>query len=526
MSLYQVRVSKNELAAYTHESLQALRSHVLRDGETVEPIGVIVTAFRSASDLARAGEKHGTLGRAQLEIYWGNMPRGVGLWERIEVGDLTRADYEALLKDVDDVLTRLPDGWELAPDDLDWFVQPAQPQLSELTRYNPERLRKIRSYGEPLNRIGIRHKGQPTAELYNEVMQAFAHHDADDLGDLPLRRRSAENRNTARAFTTYTTALLSYATFCGSGRQIFDMPQPLLDMFSHTDVDDIQWANIKFPYSCIYLHFGAQPDLDLGKGWLVEGAYLQEVFDGEKRYVNITVVAAPPSLEAFLSTDTTTPPTYVSSLSAEHMGMALAEALDMVLSEKLARLKLESEKEPLREDIERAAREQGVPPGVRIVSVQRQRAQEELQALEARHTVYRAALRLVVNSLCYLTAYPGDISTSWPSATPKHLLKDLERAGDNRNERAKALNRLAQMGYSAVHLCGRQLAGELTKRQAGEEGPDRVISAHWVRGHWFRQPHGPAKSLRRLQWRMPFVRRSRHGDDGEPPLGHIYLANP
>jgi len=29
-----------------------------------------------------------------------------------------------------------------------------------------------------------------------------------------------------------------------------------------------------------------------------------------------------------------------------------------------------------------------------------------------------------------------------------------------------------------------------------------------------------------LQWRMPFVRRSRHGDDGEPPLGHIYLANP
>jgi hypothetical protein len=452
------------------------------------------------------------------------MPRGVGLWDRIEVVDLTRAEYEALLHDVNHVLTGLPDGWELVPDELDWFVQPTQFRESEITRYNPERLRRIRSYGEALNRIGIRHKGQPTVELHNEVMQAFTNHDAQDLENLPLRRRSAEDRNTARAFTVYTQSLLSYATFCGNGRQIFDMPQPLLDMFSHTDVDDIQWANIKFPYSCIYLHFGAQPELDLGNGWLVEGAYLQEVFDGEKRYVNIAVVAAPPSIETFLSSDTTSPPTYVSSLGADHMGMALAEALDMVLSEKLTRLNLESEKEPLREDIERAAREQGLPPGARVVSVQRKRALEELQALEARHSVYRAALRLVVNSLCYLTAYPADISTSWPNATPKHLIKDLERAGENRNERAKVLNRLAQMGYSAVHLCGRQLAGELTKLQAGEEGADRVISAHWVRGHWFRQPHGPARSLRRLQWRMPFIRRSRHAEPDEQPLGHIYLA--
>lgn len=526
MSLYQIGVHRTEIAAYTRESLQALRRHVLRDGERVEPVGSIVTAFRSASDLARAGDKGGVNGRAQLEIYWENMPRGAGIWDRVEIGDLTRADYEALLVDLHHVLTEMPVRWELVPDELEWFVLPVLAKESELTRYNPERIRRIRSYGEPINRIGIRHKGQPTIELYNEVMQAFTHHDEQDLENFPLRRRAEEDRNTARAYTIYTSALLSYATFCGNGRQIFDMPQPLLDMFSHTDVDDIQWANVKSPYSCFYLHFGPQPQLDLGKGWLVEGAYLQEIADGENRHVNITVVAAPPSLEDFLSSDTTTPPTYVSALGAEHMGMALAEALDIVLSEKMTRLKLESEKEPLREDIERAAREQGVPPGVRVVSVQRKRALEELQALEARHAVYRAALRLVVNSLCYLTAYPKDVSTHWPSATPKHLLKDLERAGDNRNERAKILNRLAQMGYSAVHLCGRQLAGEMNGRKDSGESADRAFAAHWVRGHWIRQPYGPAKSLRRLQWRMPFVRRSRHADVDEQPLGHIYLATP
>ena len=52
MSLYQVEVPKTEIAAYTHEILRALRRHVLHDGETVEPMGSIVTSFRSASEIA------------------------------------------------------------------------------------------------------------------------------------------------------------------------------------------------------------------------------------------------------------------------------------------------------------------------------------------------------------------------------------------------------------------------------------------------------------------------------------------
>ena len=40
----------------------------------------------------------------------------------------------------------------------------------------------------------------------------------------------------------------------------------------------------------------------------------------------------------------------------------------------------------------------------------------------------------------------------------------------------------------------------------------RLTTRHVVRGHWTHQPHGPHRSLRRLQWVAPFIR----GPEGAP----------
>ena len=526
--LFQDVVAPHALLAYLEASWLDLRKHAMPDGEVVEPVWEFDAVYQSASEIAKAGgSSQFEGGRAQISAYHVNPPGGQELlWERVICNGLSRQEYESLLASIEESvsLTR-----PIVSRCDDWFSPPALPEPGAMWRYHPERMFRYMSYGKEIARCGVKHLGEPTVDLMNDVMRSFSTHDNEMLFDRPARHRVAHDRNTGRAFSHFQETLLGYAMYCGNGRQIFDFPQKLIDMFSKSDVDDVQWAHIRMPYPCIYLHFGAQSTMDLGHGWLVEGAYISEIGPADNRHVNITVVGAPPSAARYYACDTETQPTYSSALAPQHMTIALAEALDLKLSEKIAELTDQASREPLAAEVERMAREQGVPPGVRVVSVQRKRATEELALLSGRHEAYKAALRLIVNALCYLTAYPKDIERSWPRTTPKFLLGELDKAGNNRNGKRAALNRLAAQGFTAVNFCGRALEAELSQQKNDINRPagERVIATHWARGHWKRQPFGPQNSLRKLQWRMPVLRRSRHltEPNGDEPLGHIYLAS-
>jgi hypothetical protein len=131
--------------------------------------------------------------------------------------------------------------------------------------------------------------------------------------------------------------------------------------------------------------------------------------------------------------------------------------------------------------------------------------------------VYRAALQLVVNALCYVTAYPDDIATVWPKATPVELVRlFLEGKG---KERQRAKSKLAALGYVPVHICGSHVAQvkALHVRVANQPG------LHWRRGHWRNQAHGPARALRKLIWVMPMMVGLTPGE--EPESGHLYLVS-
>lgn len=155
------------------------------------------------------------------------------------------------------------------------------------------------------------------------------------------------------------------------------------------------------------------------------------------------------------------------------------------------------------------------PEDTTIIDVSQENALKRLAQDDQEFPVYQRAMRLAVNALCYLTAYPDDIQTVWPEKTPKGLAAKAN--SENPKESEKAKNKLASMGYIPIYFCGRKiddqvrLAGGTLVREGG-------IATHWRRGHWRNQPHGPGASLRKLMWIMPTLVGS-----GETDVqGHIY----
>lgn len=71
-------------------------------------------------------------------------------------------------------------------------------------------------------------------------------------------------------------------------------------------------------------------------------------------------------------------------------------------------------------------------------------AKERLEQVDRRHPVYRAALQLVVNALCYMTAYPDDITSVWPQGTPVSLKEKADNGQGKEAMRAKS--KLAALG--------------------------------------------------------------------------------
>lgn len=92
----------------------------------------------------------------------------------------------------------------------------------------------------------------------------------------------------------------------------------------------------------------------------------------------------------------------------------------------------------------------------------------------------------------------------------------------NRNEQRRIQSKRAALGFTPVHICGRKLVAELAER-AATSGFAGTVAAHWRRGHWRRQPHGPQNAQRKLVWLMPTL--VNPGKSTEEVPGHLYLAS-
>lgn len=478
--------------------------------------------FRSSSDLARANKASNGGGLAQFDLWWTNCPATDTpklLWQRWECHGISRGDYEGLLREAHERDLSL----NAIVDDHEWLGERAKLQPLPTWKYHPERMRGVMPYAEEVAAIGRKCHGNPGVPELNALAGVWAQPPHYSLAARPLRERIHSPERNSRAISRIVELLMFNAVFCGHGRQIFDIPEQLCAMFRRTDIDGIAAENIKVPYSGLYLHFGPQADLALDGHWTPEGAYVYELKDddGGNRCLQFCIVSAPCDLERYREFDTNIEPIYVQSLGQQHMKMSLGEAVEMVLSEDMRQLRRQISDEPMNDMIgEVAAAMTG--QGTSLVSSQASLARQELDALAPQHRVYQEMLRLVVNSLAYITAYPKDVQTTWPPNAPTRLVKQLA-ATDSRNERRRIQSKMAALGFSPVHLCGRTLCEELKKKVA-TKGDVRTLAAHWRRGHWRRQQHGPNNVLRKLVWLMPTLVNSGLTDGGPELMGHIYLS--
>jgi hypothetical protein len=335
-----------------------------------------------------------------------------------------------------------------------------------------------------------------------DTIQAMSRHP-----NAVLLRDRIELRNPRELTHDLIELLLAYGEFHRGGDAIFDLPEELTQRFRQTDVDDIRFESLKLPYPALYLYFGPQKDLSWRPGWCVDGVYVAEVLAGE--YLHFTVTCAPADAEIYFRSLSSAEPIYSQPWGSEQLKVPVGLAVDQVLSERIATLKAEMTRTlPIPEGFE----------GVKDMS--RVRAQEELDSLPARQAAWTEALKLMVNGLAYLSAYPDDIEEHWPEGAPEPLLR-LATSGTPK-ERARSRSKLKTMGFTTVHLAGKRFRADAAPSSARSATRSLAGAPTWVRGHWVRQPYGPAHSLRRLHWRMPYVRNAQ----GETPArGHVYLVD-
>ena len=403
-------------------------------------------------------------------------------------------------------------------------AKPGEKPAPPLYRYHPERFKAERDYAEALGKF-YRHNvlpesGSLTLDQLNDIGRLV-------VGELNLRSmkfpRKVKDSHPHPSLVNEAEHVLAtaYGRFVQAGRQIMDFPPALMEMLAKTDVDDIALASIRMPYAAQYLYFGAQADLELEPGWLVDGAYVE--FRGEAGDVRFVVTAVPTdpllSRQWYLFPEAQ----YEQDFVGQFRSMDLATAIDTVLSEKLASLRDTATADVnldamLKHGMELEGRT--VPENLTIVNVSADLAVERLGMSARRHPVYRAALQLVVNALCYVAAYPDDIDTVWPQGTPEALQQKILHGKGKEPMRARS--KLAALGYVPVHICGKRIA-EQRSAHGLDANAAAHVAIHWRRGHWRNQVHGPARSLRRLIWVMPVVVGANQRD--EPDTGHVYLVS-
>ncbi len=407
----------------------------------------------------------------------------------------------------------------------DCAAKPTEKPLPPMYRYHPERFRAYRDYAELVGKL-YRQRVDPasgllTLDQLNQVMQ-HVNGEANRRSMGFPRKHKEGHPSPSLVMEAENSLSTAYGRFVQTGRQIMDFPPGLTEMLAETDIDDIPLNSIKLPFASQFLYFGPQPNLEIEPGWFVDGAYVEQ--RGSPGDLRFTVTAAPSdqglSAQWYLFPEVE----YTQDFVGEYRSMDLATAIDTVLSNQLAELarRRADRGGDITSTLQAAAGDAGIefPEDVQIINAGPTLAVHRDGATRRRHPIYKAALQLVVNALCYIAAYPDDIDTVWPEGTPDSLKQQALNGGGKAQQRAKS--KLTALGYVPVHICGKRIAEQRIQLGVPTQTHGNV-STHWRRGHWRNQVHGPSRSLRKLIWVMPVVVGSKQA--AEPESGHLYLVS-
>ncbi len=401
-------------------------------------------------------------------------------------------------------------------------VEKAEPPLY---RYHPERFRTSRDYAGSLASFYQAHvepeTGMLTLDQLNDVTRPVTEELNRKGMTFPRKLKDDYPQPTLVAEAENSLAM-AYGRFVQAGRQIMDFPRELTEMLARTSADDIPLNSIRLPYASQYLYFGPQDELELEPGWRIDGAYVES--RGPAGDIRFTVTAVPRDHGLSNLWYLLPEVQYSQDFVGDFRLMDLATATDMVLSDDQAQLleRRENAGGDITDELKQSFDQNGepFPEGLRIEDISPKLAGERLATGTRRHPMYLSALKLVVNALCYVAAYPDDIAAAWPDGTPSKLKHKVLHGTGKEQKRAKS--KLEALGYVPVHICGQQLAKQVATHVSPATGL-RHVATHWRRGHWRRQAFGPGRSLRKLIWVMPVRVGAKTADDDD--TGHLYLVS-
>lgn len=498
------------LLPFLKASLEELRQHAQSPGPAGAPQTEIMYAFKPPASVkpwemvAAARLTPDTQGEAQFTLRWLNpapQPAEPLIWDRVMLPQISALEFLRLVRRLD---TERPPGVCGVSAAQAWHADPKLPAEPPLWRYNPQRLFALQPFGRQVATLGIAAGGKPTADLTDQIRHVFTVADQAIIHRTPLRYRLRSPRTAGGSMHGYDQTLLAYACYQGAGHHLYDVPATLAALFRRTDIDGVALDAIKLPYVNLYLHFGPQADLDLGDGWALEGAYVQDAVGPAGRHLNLVLAAAPRDLQTYFDFELQLEPCYSMAFGPAQLAMPVSVAAEQMLADRIAALRAQVADRPSAAPLESQPELRGRADRVAPMRAPPRGPQEELAHLLSRRPTYLEMLKLVVNGLAYISTYPEDIDSQWPDEAPEkltHALRSDAKPRDSRN----ALATLTALGFSAVHRCGRRFVAA-GAGQASAGTTERQASAHWIRGQWRMQPRGAARNPRRLEWVEPVMR--------------------
>lgn len=283
------------------------------------------------------------------------------------------------------------------------------------------------------------------------------------------------------------------------GRQIFDLHDALVVMLDNTDLGECTLEGWLRPYDAFYVRFGRQDHIKLP----FEGDEF-EYLDGA--FIAVTPFSADANEHRLKIGFTTVKkdgrgvmlPGYFIDFQPHEQRMLVTDAIESALARKMAEFDVEN----------------GTSEFVDALNSHRR------VDLEDSIRLLRAGATLLVNSLFYLESLGGHLPDSEPGRdTPPSLVAQWHQGSPaRRNKRRSALT---ADGYAVVRMVGR----ELEQAATGLPSMAGQVRAHWRRGHWRWQRHGPRLVERKRIWIKPLLVGSGRGDETMSLPGHIYVAH-
>lgn len=370
-------------------------------------------------------------------------------------------------------------------------------------RYHPDRFRNTRPYAKKISSLYKSAIGAkpPTNEFMQEASRLISDSYGHEIETFPLEQRPRDSRIIMKEINV----ACYYSAFNAHGRNLFHLSSGILEEFLETDVENIELDAISFPYECFYLSFGKQDSLSLyDNKRYVDGAY---IFAYENLPLQIALSTLTTSwdysnqYEWMFNSDKY----YYIPIKTEDKSKTFGELIEIALENELREHK-DDEQIPNTWTYTIDENE------INIINKRPESAKKDQEEISLGFETFRKALRLIVNSLCYISQYKEDIEEEWIEGIPEKLIKKVEEA-DTEKKLRKATSKLTSMGYSKVKICGKKFT------EHNSESKDGEIRPHWRRGHWRKQPYGKGLQERKLLWIRPTIVNK---EKGEPISGHIY----